>query len=205
MARAVAPDAPNQLSDEKLQQMLEAAMAEFQRCGVDNARMDSIARRAGVSKATIYRRYATKDELFEHAVLVKADRIAGQLLNFELDAEEPAASLYRAARVIRATTVGQIEFMRLLVAESNRRSEITQKVRIQINRQLVAKMKGYFLVLIDAGKMDPVDVDTIIWSFFILSVGGLRPFFGVTREGDEEERRLQTDLSLFFKGCGIAP
>ncbi|WP_234713968.1 helix-turn-helix domain-containing protein, partial [Mycolicibacterium chlorophenolicum] len=44
-------------------QILDAAVVEFERHGFRRVALDDVARRAGVSRTTIYRRFANKDEL----------------------------------------------------------------------------------------------------------------------------------------------
>src|SRR3954452_15365763 len=43
--------------------IVDAAREEFCEFGVRRASMDSVAKRAGVGRATIYRRFSSKDEL----------------------------------------------------------------------------------------------------------------------------------------------
>lgn len=49
-------------------QILEAALVEFGERGLANARLDDIAKRAGVAKGTIYLYFPTKDDLFRAMV-----------------------------------------------------------------------------------------------------------------------------------------
>ena len=43
--------------------ILDAAIVEFDRHGFRKVALDDVARRAGVSRTTIYRRFANRDEL----------------------------------------------------------------------------------------------------------------------------------------------
>jgi AcrR family transcriptional regulator len=61
------------------QAMLDAARAEFERYGVRRTNMDDIARRAGVSRSTLYRRFPNKDVLFERLVLADTDELFRKL------------------------------------------------------------------------------------------------------------------------------
>ncbi len=64
--------------------ILEAALAEFAHHGFSGARMEDVARRARVSKGTVYLYYPTKQALFE--ALVRRDvapRV--ELITFFLD------------------------------------------------------------------------------------------------------------------------
>ncbi|MGW5075060.1 TetR family transcriptional regulator [Rhodococcus sp. NPDC004095] len=49
--------------------MLDAARDEFERYGIRRTNMDDIARRAGISRSTLYRRFPNKDTLVETLVL----------------------------------------------------------------------------------------------------------------------------------------
>ena len=54
--------------EERPAQILEAAFAEFGEHGLANARLDDIARRAGVAKGTIYLYFPNKEALFREMV-----------------------------------------------------------------------------------------------------------------------------------------
>jgi AcrR family transcriptional regulator len=56
--------------------ILEAALAEYARRGLDGMSVDAVAARAGVSKATIYRRYPSKVELVVAAAFTIAEETA---------------------------------------------------------------------------------------------------------------------------------
>lgn len=56
------------LPEERPRQIIDAAFAEFGEHGLEGARLDEIARRAGVSKGTIYLYFASKDDLFRAVV-----------------------------------------------------------------------------------------------------------------------------------------
>nr|WP_246098200.1 TetR/AcrR family transcriptional regulator [Rhodococcus spelaei] len=66
--------------------MLDAAREEFERYGIRRTNMDDIARRAGISRSTLYRRFPNKDALVEMLVLRESamffadlDRVATDL------------------------------------------------------------------------------------------------------------------------------
>lgn len=56
-------------------QVLEAALEQFALTGVRRTSTDDIARRAGVNRATLYRRLGTKDEIVGAAFLHEAGRV----------------------------------------------------------------------------------------------------------------------------------
>lgn len=66
--------------------MLDAARDEFERYGIRRTNMDDIARRAGISRSTLYRRFPNKDALVETLLLretqlffAELDRVAAEL------------------------------------------------------------------------------------------------------------------------------
>jgi TetR/AcrR family transcriptional repressor of uid operon len=54
--------------DEMTARVLDGAYEQFCRMGIRRSTMEDVARRAGVSRITVYRRFATKDALVEHVV-----------------------------------------------------------------------------------------------------------------------------------------
>src|SRR5215217_7324368 len=69
--------------DERPQQILDAALAVFDEEGLDRARLDDIARRAGIAKGTIYLYFPNKEELFRevvrHTIVSRLEAVRGQL------------------------------------------------------------------------------------------------------------------------------
>ncbi|WP_067478634.1 TetR/AcrR family transcriptional regulator [Actinomadura hibisca] len=55
-------------TDETRACVLDAAYEQFCRMGIQRSTMEDVARRAGVSRITVYRRFATKDALVEQVV-----------------------------------------------------------------------------------------------------------------------------------------
>ena len=53
--------------------ILDTARTVFETYGVRRANIEDVAARAGVSRSTIYRRFATKDDLFAHVVRREAE------------------------------------------------------------------------------------------------------------------------------------
>ncbi|GAA1858901.1 TetR/AcrR family transcriptional regulator [Actinomadura bangladeshensis] len=66
--------------DETRTRVLDAAYEQFSRMGVQRSTMEDVARRAGVSRITVYRRFATKDALVEHVVRREFRRYFDQFL-----------------------------------------------------------------------------------------------------------------------------
>ena len=52
------------MPDASTEAILDAALVEFDRHGIRRVALDDVARRAGVSRTTIYRRFANRDDLW---------------------------------------------------------------------------------------------------------------------------------------------
>ncbi|MEU6037652.1 helix-turn-helix domain-containing protein [Actinomadura sp. NPDC047616] len=76
--------------DETRAQILDAAYEQFCRMGVQRSTMEDVARRAGVSRITVYRRFATKNALVEHVVRREFRRYFDQFLRDIQQAETAA-------------------------------------------------------------------------------------------------------------------
>jgi TetR/AcrR family transcriptional regulator len=80
-----------QKRDESIRQILDAAMEVFAEAGYEGARVDEIARRAGVNKAMIYYRIGDKKTLYEqviHAVFGDTAERISEHIRDELSPEE---------------------------------------------------------------------------------------------------------------------
>lgn len=70
--------------------VLDAAYEQFCRLGIQRSTMEDVARRAGVSRITVYRRFATKDALVEQVVRREFRRYFDQFL-VDIEQAETAA------------------------------------------------------------------------------------------------------------------
>jgi AcrR family transcriptional regulator len=67
-------------TDEVTTRVLDGAYEQFCRLGIRRSTMEDVARRAGVSRVTVYRRFATKDALVEQVVRREFRRYFNQFL-----------------------------------------------------------------------------------------------------------------------------
>ncbi|WP_024935965.1 TetR/AcrR family transcriptional regulator [Actinomadura welshii] len=85
-------DAVEQVADldEARSRVLDAAYDQFSRLGIQRSTMEDVARRAGVSRITVYRRFATKDALVEQVIRREFRRYFDRFL-VEIEQAETAA------------------------------------------------------------------------------------------------------------------
>ncbi|OCB53428.1 TetR family transcriptional regulator [Mycobacterium vulneris] len=86
--------------------ILDAALVEFERHGLRRVALDDVARRAGVSRTTIYRRFANRDELV--AAVIERENVAlfADIAN-ELKSAGPQSNYY-----VEAFTLSILRFRR---------------------------------------------------------------------------------------------
>jgi TetR/AcrR family transcriptional repressor of uid operon len=77
-------------NDEMTARVLDGAYEQFCRMGIRRSTMEDVAKRAGVSRITVYRRFATKDALVEHVVRREFRRYFDQFL-VDIEAAATAA------------------------------------------------------------------------------------------------------------------
>jgi AcrR family transcriptional regulator len=108
--------------------ILKAALAEFAASGFAAARLDDVARRAGIAKGTIYLYFDDKEALFQELVRASLTPLVGQLENLrEIDAPfreiaERIAGLF----VSEILETERRHIVRLLMAEGPRFPKIAE-------------------------------------------------------------------------------
>lgn len=65
----VGEGAESEVNDQTRNRLLDAAYEQFCRTGIQRSSMEDVARRAHLSRITIYRRFASKDALVEQVIL----------------------------------------------------------------------------------------------------------------------------------------
>lgn len=86
--------------------ILDAALVEFEQHGFRRVALDDVARRAGVSRTTIYRRFANRDELVA-AVVERENVVLFEDIATELKTAGPQSNLY-----VEAFTLSILRFRR---------------------------------------------------------------------------------------------
>jgi len=84
--------------DAKKQRLLDAALEEFAEHGIGGARIDRIAKSAGISAGLVYSHYAGKQELFEAVYDRIVEAVAQTAPITPDDLADYAGKLYDAAR-----------------------------------------------------------------------------------------------------------
>ena len=81
------------MADPSAEAILDAALVEFDQHGIRRVALDDVARRAGVSRTTIYRRFANKDELVSAVMDRENTRLFAGIAD-ELKSARPKSNYY---------------------------------------------------------------------------------------------------------------
>ncbi len=109
------------------QEITAAAFAVFAEKGYAGARVEEVARRAGISKGLMYRYFATKEDLFKavirSVVVRRVDRLLAEVEQTELSAEALLRGpVFEFMRRIPGSPVAIV--IRLLIAEGHRHPDL---------------------------------------------------------------------------------
>jgi AcrR family transcriptional regulator len=146
------------IPEERPRQILDAALAEFGERGLSGARLDDIARRAGVSKGTIYLYFPNKEELFRELI---RQTVGEMLAQQERDVGGGSASdqirAYAANfwRFVHATDYAKI--FRLVIGELHKFPDLSRFYSEEVATRASRIVSGIIARGVAAGEFRPVD------------------------------------------------
>jgi AcrR family transcriptional regulator len=149
---AAAPRLMGRPRDERADRaILAAALELIAEQGVPDLRMDDVAERAGVGKATIYRRYRSKDDLVTAAVAGLVSEIT--VPHTRSTRADLLALMRRAVKVYRGSVEAGV--MPSLVDAMRRDPDLARMVRNGFLAQRRAALRTVLERGVDRGDLDP--------------------------------------------------
>ena len=200
---------PCQIAEpERRQLLLDAAEAIFVELGYSATSMDDIARRAGMSKKTLYRLFETKESLF--AAVIAARRASLNPAIDQGDCPDVATAreilrryLLRIAGFVLAPR--QAALYRLVIAESQRAPEIAHAFHREGPVKARAPLIDWLAVQKERGILrvaDPASAASMLFSM-VISEPQMRLLIGEIRAHDHAtiEERVDRAVDLFLHGA----
>ncbi|HWD29163.1 MAG TPA: TetR/AcrR family transcriptional regulator [Rhizomicrobium sp.] len=146
-------------------EILDAALTVFAAKGYAAARMDDIAREAGVTKGTIYLYFADKEALFKALVSETIGPALGTVAAQVQTAQGSARDLIRFALTTLANllmTNNRVALPKIIIAESGNFPELARFYRFEV----VAKGLAAFSTIVERGiaqgEFRPLPVEHIV-------------------------------------------
>jgi TetR/AcrR family transcriptional repressor of mexJK operon len=149
-------------SARKHKAILDAATQAFMAKGYSGTSMDDIAKQAAVSKQTVYKHFADKEQLFAEIVLATTDRVDAMVdlvADIPADAEVLEENLTRLARqFLAALTQPQVlQLRRLIIANADTFPELGATWYEQGFERVLATLAATFQRLADQGLLRVTD------------------------------------------------
>lgn len=151
------PQPLSQAADEhsaKRRQILDGARAVFLELGFDGASMGEIARKAGVSKGTLYVYFADKNSLF--CAIVEQETLAQGMLAFDFSPERDVGATLRAfgtAYIQIICTPRGASAIRTVMAIAERMPDTGRHYYERVIANTIARFAGYLAQQVDAGAL----------------------------------------------------
>ena len=187
--------------------LLDAAAAEFIAKGFDAALVDNIARNAGISKRTIYRCIASKEELFAAVVEALFATVAVAPIRAQ-DGRRPIEDRLREllqAFARLAFSRDGIGAYRLVLTEAARFPAIGRAYIDALGHHWKEALAGCLQHAADAGAIrlgDPAAAASMLIAMVLAepmrdaALGLIDP-----PDGEQVDRTIDAALALFFDGC----
>ncbi len=189
---------------ERRRQIIEAAAALFSRKGFRGTTTREVSEAAGVSEATVFKHFATKEDLY--AAIIEAKSQTQQILTTAMRAATEADDvevLRTLAREMIARTQADPTLMRLLffsALEGHALSDMFFRSRVQ---QLDDFLSRYIADRVAAGAFRPVDPIQAAWNFIGMIAYHLllRELFGQKPPPHlTTQRAIDEMVALFLQG-----
>jgi len=191
------------VSEERRNQILEAAMAVFARQGFDQARMDDIAQEAGLSKGALYLYYKSKDAIIAAILQFFFSRAMKKLQGF-LESEEPPSAREQLLR-LNQYYIAEMKWMVSLLPLSFEFYAVAARQKT-VRQFLKQYFKDYREVLaalvqrgIDRGEFRPLQAERVAIAITAL-YEGLALLWMVDPEATQWEQTGESSLLLLLDG-----
>ncbi|MFA5121424.1 TetR/AcrR family transcriptional regulator [Zavarzinia sp.] len=200
-----APAADDACHPAKYRQVLQAAGELFLDQGFAGTSMDAVARRAGVSKATIYAYFASKEDLFEAMVSHGKDERFATLYQADLDSLGVEAALSRVAHEFMAvlTSPQSLKTLRVIMAEAGRRPDLAARFYRAGPDRVMAALTDYLTRVAERGELAIEDPRIASQLFFGMIRGDLhlRRMLGLADQPDAAEvaRLADAAVAMFLR------
>ena len=152
--------------------ILLAAADVFKEQGFVGASMDAIAAAASVSKPTIYRYFATKEQLFDAILDDVANRMSVPPPSEQGDAGTLQENLTEVAQLVAESVLSDnlIAMQRLAIAEFSRFPSLTKRFYQHGPRRVFAGFKALLEAQSRSGALKIDDIDVAVARFWGLTI-----------------------------------
>jgi AcrR family transcriptional regulator len=198
------------MPEERPRQILDAALAVFGERGLADARLDDIARRAGLSKGTIYLYFPNKEELFREVVrqtIIRGIEEAEQVAPAGSAIEELRGHMRSYWTFLRSPVfevlhrLVQIELHQFPDLAEFYAREVVQRTNTLLCRVLERGMKAG-----EIRPMDPMVAARMLMALFVTHAVWCRRREFFRAVADKTDAQIFTELmDFYFTAIGLPP
>jgi AcrR family transcriptional regulator len=192
--------------------LLDIAIRHFILHGVEKASIAAIAREANVSKATIYRHYLDKIDLFSAAGAHFSDAFMAKFEGLEGDLRPPEVVIKEVARrlldsMARADVRGAgLEFTRVMWAEQPRHPELLLKSVEVFQDRAIRHLVAYLERGIERGVFAIKNVEMSVWHLMNMSFFYAHTMtYGIPSAEAERDEIASCVTEIFLYGVAPRP
>jgi AcrR family transcriptional regulator len=185
--------------------ILAVAMDVFLERGYHDASMDLIARRANVSKITVYAHFSNKEALFSAIIAELAGRLTGTIQRLALADLPPEQALRRVGRAYLELALAprSLALHRLVVAEAARHPQLGKLIFRNGPMAIVGTLAGYLRGQPSLRLADP-ELAAQQFLGMVLAQNQLRLLLAArpsARSAPGIDRMIDHAVDLFLSGC----
>ena len=135
--------------------ILQAALEEFSSHGFEAARLDDVAKRAGIAKGTIYLYFSDKEELFQALVRSYISPVVGALEHVaHIDAPLRAVADQLAELFVREIVeTRRKDIIRLILSEGPRFPKLAEFYYREVIARALAAVRGVLRRAVERGEL----------------------------------------------------
>jgi len=186
---------PRAKTDEKLEEILDAAFQVFAAKDFHEVLIDEIAETGGIGKGTVYRYFRTKEDLYFATILRGLDRLHDRLAASLPQEASPVLRLERLAREILAFSWNQRSLLMLLYRDPRQVTERKGELRARHDR--IAELVQRTIVEgIERREFRGVDARTAA-QLFLGMIRGINIF---RRDEDTPDELVDQIVGMFIRG-----
>jgi TetR/AcrR family transcriptional regulator, mexJK operon transcriptional repressor len=182
----------------------EAAVATFVELGYAGASMEAIARAAGITKRSLYARYADKRAVFADVIPWALARFTDEGTLEDVDGDDVEATLLTLGRAAlsRATDPQNVRLKRIALNEAPLFPEfnVSAESMMWAGRQRAVTEVLRRFDESGAIKVDDLELAAEHFLAMVEAVPARMADFGVFRSKQQQERHLQYAVRLFLQG-----
>jgi AcrR family transcriptional regulator len=182
----------------------EAAVATFVELGYAGASMEAIARAAGITKRSLYARYADKRAVFADVIPWALARFTDEATLEEVDGDDVEATLLMLGRAAlsRATHPQNVRLKRIALNEAPLFPEfnVSAESMMWAGRQRAVTDTLRRFDESGAIKVDDLELAAEHFLAMVEAVPARMADFGVFRSKEQQERHLRYAVRLFLHG-----